>query len=119
MQWGNVHLCMGKRLMDKAASEGRPLSEIAAEAEALFDKAEDRYNESLRTKADFYDGAASIANLFFERGRLAANFALAPPKRVSDPDTPACAPCPAHALEQRRDSCRIDRQMMSAAACRV
>ena len=80
LQWGNVHLCMGKRLMDKAASEGRPLSEIAAEAEALFDKAEDRYNESLRTKADFYDGAASIANLFFERGRLAANFALAPPK---------------------------------------
>lgn len=80
MQWGNVYLCKGKRVIDRAASDGRPVEEVAEEAEALFARAEGRYNASLKTKPDFYDGAASIANLFFERGRLAAGFAVVPPR---------------------------------------
>lgn len=80
LQWGNVHLCSAKRVIDKAAAEGKDIASIHEEAEALFAKAQDRYEESLRTKSDFYDGCASIANLSFERGRMLAGFAIVPPK---------------------------------------
>jgi len=87
LQWGNVHLCCAKRIIDKAAAEGKDITapEVADAAEALFVKAEQKYEESLQTKPDFYDGCASTASLYFERGRLAAGFAVVPPK----PDQPA------------------------------
>lgn len=82
LQWGNVHLCCAKRIIDKAAAEGKDITapEVADAAEALFVKAEQKYEESLQTKPDFYDGCASTASLYFERGRLAAGFAVVPPK---------------------------------------
>lgn len=80
LQWGNVYLCKAKRIVDKAAAEGKPLSECAEAAEEWFSKAEGRYEEVIKTKPDFYDGLASLANLSFERGKLAAGFAVPPSK---------------------------------------
>lgn len=80
LQWGNVFLCKAKRIIDKAAAQGKELSEIAESAEEWFAKAEGRYNEVIKTKPDFYDGLASLANLSFERGKLVAGFAIAPLK---------------------------------------
>lgn len=85
MQWGNVHLCSAKRIIDRAAADGKDIETVHEEAEAIFAKAQDRYEESLRTKPDFYDGCASIANLYFERARMLAGFAIVPPKYVLGP----------------------------------
>lgn len=87
MQWGNVHLCLGKRLADKAAAVGQPTAEIAATAEPEFAKAAGRFAEAARIKPDFVDGAASEANLEFERGKLAAGLIVpVPPCALSPPD---------------------------------
>lgn len=80
LQWGNVHLCSAKRIIDRAAAEGKEIETVHEEAEALFAKAEAKYEEALRTKPDFYDGCASIGNLYFERARMLAGFAIVPPK---------------------------------------
>lgn len=113
LQWGNVHLCKAKRIIDKAAAEGRQFSDITEDAEALFAKAEDKYDESLRTKPDFYDGAASIANLFFERGRLAVGFAMVPPKcaLASAALLPACRAAAAEAGAVCRPDQPVDKQV--------
>ena len=83
MQWGNVHICLGKRLADRAAAGGAPTAEIVAAAAPEFDKAAGRFAEAARIKPDFVDGAASEANLEFERGKLAAGLVV---------PTPQCAP---------------------------
>ncbi len=87
MQWGNVHICLGKRLADKAAAAGQPTAEIAAAAEPEFAKAAGRFAEAARIKPDFVDGAASEANLEFERGKLAAGLIVpVPPCALLPPD---------------------------------
>lgn len=83
MQWGNVHICLGKRLADRAAAGGAPTAEIVAAAAPEFEKAAGRFAEAARIKPDFVDGAASEANLEFERGKLAAGLVV---------PTPQCAP---------------------------
>jgi hypothetical protein len=75
-----VHLCSAKRIIDRTAAEGKDIGEVADQAEILFAKAEEKYEESLKIKPNFYDGCASIANLYFERARLLAGFAVVPPK---------------------------------------
>ena len=85
MQWGNVHICLGKRLADRAAAAGAPTAEIVAAAAPEFEKAAGRFAEAARIKPDFVDGAASEANLEFERGKLAAGLVV---------PTPQCAPEP-------------------------
>ncbi len=80
LQWGNVHVCLGKRLADRAAAGGAATPDIAAAAEPDFEKAAGRFAEAARIKPDFVDGAASEANLAFERGKLAAGLIVpAPP----------------------------------------
>ncbi|KAK9834855.1 hypothetical protein WJX81_004062 [Elliptochloris bilobata] len=80
MQWGNVHICLGKRLADRAAAAGTSTADIAAAAEPEFKKAAGRFAEAARIKPDFVDGAASEANLEFERGKLAAGLVVPTPR---------------------------------------
>ena len=80
LQWGNVYLCKGKRLIDKAAAEGKSLDDVAEAVEAEFKKAEGKYKEVTETKADMYDGLASLASLAFERGKMVSGFAVPPAK---------------------------------------
>ena len=80
MQWGYVYLCMGKRLVEKAAYEGTPLADVAEEAEEQFKRAEGRYLEALRISLKNCDAKASIASLDFERAKLAAGFVTMPLK---------------------------------------
>ena len=94
MQWGNVHICLGKRLADRAAAAGAPTAEIAAAAAPEFEQAAGRFAEAARIKPDFVDGAASEANLEFERGKLAAGLVV---------PTPQCAPGPS--ASERVSSC--------------
>lgn len=44
-----------------------------------FKKAEEKYEESRRIKADYYDAYVSLGNLDFERGKLALGLAIPPP----------------------------------------
>jgi hypothetical protein len=75
-----VYLCLGKRLIEKAAYEGTPLAEVAEAAEDQFKRAEGRYLEALRISPKNCDAKASIASLDFERAKLAAGYATVPLK---------------------------------------
>jgi hypothetical protein len=46
------------------------VEDIAPQINEEFDKAEAKYNDSLRYKADFYDGAVGMGQLAFERAKL-------------------------------------------------
>ena len=59
--------------------------QVAKEAEVDFKKAQEKYEESRRIKADYYDAFVSLGNLDFERGKLALGLAIPPP---------TCAPLP-------------------------
>ncbi|BDA44746.1 probable protein CLMP1 [Coccomyxa sp. Obi] len=85
LQWGNVFFCQGKRTIDKAAAAGRDIAEVAEEAEVDFKKAEEKYEESRRIKADYYDAFVSLGNLDFERGKLALGLAIPPPTPSEEP----------------------------------
>lgn len=54
--------------------------QVAKEAEADFGRAQEKYEESRRIKADYYDALVSLGNLDFERGKLALGLAIPPPK---------------------------------------
>ena len=53
--------------------------QVAKEAEVDFKKAQEKYEESRRIKADYYDAYVSLGNLDFERGKLALGLAIPPP----------------------------------------
>ena len=53
--------------------------QVAEEAEVDFKKAQEKYEESRRIKADYYDAYVSLGNLDFERGKLALGLAIPPP----------------------------------------
>lgn len=80
LQWGNVYFCQGKRTIDKEAAAGGDVAAVAAEAEADFKCAQDKYEESRRIKPNFYDAYVSLGNLEFERGKLALGLAIPPPQ---------------------------------------
>ena len=79
LQWGNVFLCKGKRLVDAAAAAGRDVADVTPQAEAEFAAAEAKYLESRRIKADFYDAYVSLGNLEFERAKLVLGLAVPAP----------------------------------------
>ena len=93
LQWGNVLLCKGKRVVDAAAAAGRDVAEVAPQAEGDFAAAEARYRESRRIKPDFYDAYVSLGNLEFERAKLALGLAV-PPPQCAAPALPCACSCP-------------------------
>lgn len=70
--------------------------QVAEEAEADFKKAQEKYEESRRIKADFYDAFVSLGNLDFERGKLALGLAIPPP---------TCAPHVSHSSSLLAQDC--------------
>ncbi|KAK9795869.1 hypothetical protein WJX73_001707 [Symbiochloris irregularis] len=76
IQMGNVALAMGKRLVDKAVAAGEPVSGVEKQAFEQFDRADGRYKEALRISPTMYDASVSMANLEFERGKVALGLAI-------------------------------------------
>lgn len=77
---GNVALAMGKRLVDRAVAASSPVSEVAEEAFAQFERAQGRYREAARLSPKMYDAGVSMANLEFERGKVALGLAIVNPR---------------------------------------
>lgn len=80
---GNVALAMGKRLVDKAVAARQPVGEVSEKTEEQFKRAEERYDEAERLNPRMYDARISMANLAFERGKLALELSIATPQCVS------------------------------------
>ena len=52
------------------------VADIAPEITAEFEKAEQKYKEALGYKADFYDGAVGMGQLYFERAKLSSGLLI-------------------------------------------
>ena len=83
--WGNVYVCSTRKVVDAAeppesAEEGQPTpsdEQMAAAAkdhikriDADFDKAVDRYKQSLALKSNFYESTIAWGQQAFERGKV-------------------------------------------------
>ena len=77
---GNVALALGKRLVDRAVVAHQPVAEVADEAEKQFARAEERYHEAERLNPRMYDAQVSMANLAFERGKVALGLSIINPQ---------------------------------------
>ncbi|KAG2448658.1 hypothetical protein HYH02_006015 [Chlamydomonas schloesseri] len=83
--WGQVHQLQGNRLLEAAGRAGKKLEEVKAAVEAEFAEAEKRYTEALSYSPDFFDAAANMCQLVFERAKLAAGLMPAPePEKKAD-----------------------------------
>ena len=82
LNWGNVYLCVGHKLGSEAASQGKSAEDVEADILAYFDKAEDRYNEAMKYKEDFYDGILALAQLEFERAKIKMGLIVEPPEEA-------------------------------------
>lgn len=80
LNWGNVYLCVGHKLASEAAMQGKAAEEVEADVLSYFDKAEDRYNEAMKYKDDFYDGILALAQLEFERAKIKIGLIVKPPE---------------------------------------
>eukprot|EP00191_Tetraselmis_sp_GSL018_P019770 CAMPEP_0177592292 /NCGR_PEP_ID=MMETSP0419_2-20121207/8478_1 /TAXON_ID=582737 /ORGANISM="Tetraselmis sp., Strain GSL018" /LENGTH=632 /DNA_ID=CAMNT_0019083141 /DNA_START=169 /DNA_END=2066 /DNA_ORIENTATION=- len=81
--WGNVHMCIARKHVDSLAASGKKVEDIIPDIKQEFDKAEEKYQDALRYKSDFYDGAVGMGQLFFERAKLHTGLLI--------PSTPAGA----------------------------
>ncbi len=70
----------GKRLLERALVDTGSQTAGEKEAEAYFKQAEERYEEAGCIKPDFVDQGAAVANLCFERAKMAAGFVLIQPE---------------------------------------
>ena len=98
LQWGNVHTHLAHRALVKGfytcdAAKGsderakKAASDAAAkEADGHFKTAASKYQEADRIRPNFHDTHASVANLEFERAKLAAGLVAPPAKRLDDGD---------------------------------
>ncbi len=82
LNWGNVHMCVARKYLDEAANKGEPISTVEKKVEAELKKAEERYNQSLQFKPDYYDSFIAMGQLYSERAKITANFIYAQPKYV-------------------------------------
>jgi len=92
LNWGNVYLCVGHKIGSEAASQGKKADEVETDILAYFDKAEDRYNEALKYKDDFYDGILALAQLEFERAKIKMGLIVEPPEDESKKESETEAP---------------------------
>jgi len=84
LNWGNVHVCVGHKIMDEAAARGASAASVRDAVLSEFAAAEGRYAEAMRFKPDFFDGACALAQLEFERGKLAAGLLVKPVRTAED-----------------------------------
>lgn len=114
--WGNVHVCAARKLMDvsahelmresinkAAAAEPDTTVPVMEESAALeqaalrnfdaleteYNKATEKYAESLRLKDDFYEAAIAWGQQAFERAKLLAARANAAPKKCKPAEADA------------------------------
>eukprot|EP00210_Caulerpa_lentillifera_P005134 g4906.t1 len=80
LNWGNVYLCIGHKIGSEAASQDKSASEVETQIMEYFEKAEERYNEAMKYKEDFYDGVLALAQLEFERAKIKIGLIVAPPE---------------------------------------
>lgn len=79
LNWGNVYLCVGHKFAGEAAMKGQDAEEVEPKILELFDKAEDRYQQAMGFKDDFYDGILALAQLEFERAKVKIGLLIEPP----------------------------------------
>ena len=75
-----THFCLAQRLLEAAAREGKVAADVEAAAEAEWAQAEKRYREALAYNPDYFDAVCAIAQLEFDRAKLAAGLLVAPPE---------------------------------------
>eukprot|EP01023_Acetabularia_acetabulum_P059265 TRINITY_DN7122_c0_g1_i3.p1 TRINITY_DN7122_c0_g1~~TRINITY_DN7122_c0_g1_i3.p1 ORF type:complete len:648 (-),score=155.21 TRINITY_DN7122_c0_g1_i3:1332-3275(-) len=85
--WGNVHVCVARKLTDEIATqlfENQEDKEVLrSSAPKIFealDEGEKRYKEALGYKEDYVDAIIAIGQVYLERAKLQAEFILPPPK---------------------------------------
>ncbi|KAG2446112.1 hypothetical protein HXX76_000711 [Chlamydomonas incerta] len=76
--WGQVHQLQGNRLLEAAGRAGQKLEEVKSAVEAEFAEAEKRFTEALSYSPEFFDAAANMCQLVFERAKLAAGLMPTP-----------------------------------------
>lgn len=76
-----THQYVATRLLDKAARAGQAVEgEVAAALSAEWAQAEKRFREALAYNPDFFDALCALAQLEFDRAKLAAGFVVASPE---------------------------------------
>eukprot|EP01025_Chloroclados_australasicus_P064257 TRINITY_DN8562_c0_g2_i3.p2 TRINITY_DN8562_c0_g2~~TRINITY_DN8562_c0_g2_i3.p2 ORF type:complete len:481 (-),score=78.82 TRINITY_DN8562_c0_g2_i3:14-1456(-) len=86
--WGNVHVCVARKLTDEIAtalfdSEDEGKEQLRTNSARIFeslDEGEKRYKEALKYKEDYVDAIIAIGQVYLERAKLQAEFILPPPK---------------------------------------
>eukprot|EP00210_Caulerpa_lentillifera_P004482 g4276.t1 len=132
LNWGNVYLCVGHKIGSEAASQGKCASEVESQILEYFDKAEDRYNEAMKYKEDFYDGLLALAQLEFERAKVKIGLIVEPPedgeKKESEdsekqPPTKVPPPTPAAAAAEKtppnKEPAAVDEEKAQQAAAQA
>lgn len=90
--WGNIHVCLARRLVEQAQAQGTPLAQALPLVFKELDEAEKRYKQALEFKGDFYDVLLGMSALELERAKLKAGFvqeAVKPPAAAEGSDKPS------------------------------
>lgn len=103
LQWGNVHTHLAHRALVKGfytcdAAKGtderakkQARDAAAKEADGHYKTAAAKYQEADRVRPGYHDTHASVANLEFERAKLAAGLVAPPAKKLDDDEATAAA----------------------------
>ncbi|GBF87664.1 hypothetical protein Rsub_00375 [Raphidocelis subcapitata] len=78
LNWGTVHVCRARRVLDRAAEAGEVGAKAIAEAEEELKQAEARFQQALGFHPDFFDGLCAMASLEADRAKLRARLFVAP-----------------------------------------
>ncbi len=63
VNWGNVAICRGHRVLDTIAAAGKPLDDaLAAEVAAQFDAGEARFKQALDVRPGLFDTLSAFAS---------------------------------------------------------
>ena len=63
VNWGNVAICRGHRVLDTTAAAGKPLDDaLAAEVAAQFDAGEARFKQALDVRPGLFDTLSAFAS---------------------------------------------------------
>lgn len=75
--WGNVHICRARRILDVDSTLKGSTKASYADAWKYFALAEEKYVEALGVKADFQDAVLGIGQVYFEEAKLKQTEVLA------------------------------------------
>ena len=76
--WGNVHVCLAKKIVEAAASKGLAPADVQAEFDQECAQAMKRYQEALQYNPNYVDGILGIAQIQIEQAKLAAGLLIPP-----------------------------------------